>query len=131
MVAVDAARGPFDVALESVGGESLPQALARLRPGGRLIWFGQASRTPVTLDFFAYFPQTGATVRHFHYEDSTVGVDEDLATLVRLVATGRLHPELGRIADWTETATALADLRERRIRGNAVLRVTPAQSRRA
>ena len=118
-----AARGPFDVALESVGGESLPRALGLLRRGGRMIWYGQASRTPVTLDFFAFFAQTGATIRHFSYEDSSVALDEDLATLVRLVAAGQLHPELGRVADWHETAAALADLRERRIRGNAVLRV--------
>lgn len=118
-----AARGPFDVALESVGGESLPHALGLLRRGGRLLWYGQASRTPVTLDFFAFFAQTGATIRHFSYEDSTVPPGQDLAALVRLVAGGRLHPELGRIADWSETAAALADLRERRVRGNAVLRV--------
>ena len=46
---------------------------------------------------------------------------EDLAILVRLVATGRLHAEIGRVADWADTAATLADLRERRIRGNAVL----------
>jgi NADPH:quinone reductase len=45
--------------------------------------------------------------------------------LVRLVAAGRLHPEIGREADWHETATVLADLRERHIRGNAVLTVGP------
>ena len=45
--------------------------------------------------------------------------------LVRLAATGKLGPEIGRVADWAETATVLADLRERRIRGNAVLTVNP------
>jgi NADPH:quinone reductase-like Zn-dependent oxidoreductase len=104
-----------------VGGESLPAALRLLRPGGSLVWFGQVSRTPVTLDFFAYFGQTGATIRHFHYEDSDVPVADDLATLVRLVAGGRLHPEIGVAADWGRSAEALADLRERRVRGNAVL----------
>jgi NADPH2:quinone reductase len=43
--------------------------------------------------------------------------------LVRLVANGRLHPEIGRVADWADTAATLIDLRERRIRGNAVLTV--------
>jgi NADPH:quinone reductase len=41
--------------------------------------------------------------------------------LVRLTAEGRLHPEIGRVADWADTATALTDLRDRRIRGKAVL----------
>lgn len=118
---VDGATGPFDLVLESVGGTSLPRALARVRKGGSLIWFGQASRRPVELDFFAYFEQTGATIRHFHYEDSTIPVSRDLETLVRLVQTGRLHPELGLVANWTQTATALQQLRDRRLRGNAVL----------
>jgi NADPH:quinone reductase len=73
------------------------------------------------LDFFSYFGQTGATIQHFHYEDSEVSVARDLATLVRLVRAGRLHPELGVVAHWSQTATVLTDLRERRIRGKAVL----------
>jgi NADPH:quinone reductase len=104
---VDDAQGPFDLVFESVGGTSLPRALTRLKKGGSVIWFGHASRRPVELDFFAYFEQTGATLRHFHYEDSAVPFSRDLATLVRLVETSRLHPELGLVANWTQTATAL------------------------
>ena len=42
---------------------------------------------------------------------------------MRLVANGRLHPEIGRVTDWADTAGTLTDLRDRRIRGNAVLTV--------
>lgn len=117
---VAAAQGPFDVVLESTGGPELPIALAKVRPGGLLVWFGQASRSPVTLDFFELFkgPER-VTIQHFHYAGAPYG--SDLATLVRLVERGLLHPEIGRIADWTETADTLVDLRERRIRGKAVL----------
>jgi NADPH:quinone reductase-like Zn-dependent oxidoreductase len=118
---LDDARPPFDVVLESVGGESLERALGQLRKGGRLIWFGQAGRRPPTLDFFAYFEQTGATIRHFHYEDDGRPPSEDLATLTRLVAQRRLHPEIGLTDDWTRAAPALAALRDRKVRGNAVL----------
>jgi NADPH:quinone reductase-like Zn-dependent oxidoreductase/ketosteroid isomerase-like protein len=117
---VSDARGPFDLVLESVGGESLPVALSKLVPGGDLIWFGEVSRQPVTLDFFDFFTAPeAARIRHFHYVHGRD--DEDLATLVRLVASGRLHPELGRVEDWSRTDAVLDDLRERRIRGNAVL----------
>ncbi|MEV6756537.1 zinc-binding dehydrogenase [Streptomyces sp. NPDC051214] len=117
---VAAAHGPFDVVLESTGGPALPLALTKVRPGGTLVWFGQAGRTPVTLDFFELLggPE-GVTIQHFHYADAPYG--SDLAALVRLVEHGRLHPEIGRIADWTQTADTLVDLRERRIRGKAVL----------
>ncbi|MFF4398224.1 zinc-binding dehydrogenase [Streptomyces sp. NPDC001480] len=116
------ARGPFDIVLESTGGQALPLALARLAGRGTLIWFGQASRTPVTLDFFDFFagPES-AVIRHFHYLDADTRLDDDLAALVRLTAEGRLRPEIGRVADWADTATALTDLRDRRIRGKAVL----------
>ncbi|MCQ4212538.1 zinc-binding dehydrogenase [Streptomyces longispororuber] len=117
--------GPYDLVLESTGGGALPVALAKLRRGGTLVWFGQASRTPVTLDFFDFFqgPES-ATLRHFHYADFPESYADDLAALVRLVADGRLHPELGRVTDWSETAATLVDLRDRRIRGNAVLTVS-------
>ncbi|MQS13020.1 zinc-binding dehydrogenase [Streptomyces kaniharaensis] len=119
------ARGPYDLVLESTGGANLPLALARLARRGTLIWFGQASRTPVTLDFFDFFsgPESAA-LRHFHYADSDVPDGRDLATLVRLVGEGRLTPEIGRVAPWSETATVLTDLRDRRIRGKAVLTLT-------
>ncbi|MEU3845028.1 zinc-binding dehydrogenase [Streptomyces sp. NPDC028635] len=117
---VAAAQGPFDVVLESTGGPDLPLALAKVRPGGLLVWFGQASRTPVTLDFFDLLsgPER-VTIQHFHYAGAPYGAD--LAALVRLVEQERLHPEIGRVADWTRTADTLVDLRERRIRGKAVL----------
>ncbi|GAA4263336.1 zinc-binding dehydrogenase [Dactylosporangium darangshiense] len=118
------ASGQFDIVLESVGGETFTAALSRLAPGGTVLWFGQASLTPVTLSFFDLLAVTPVTVKHFPHWISTTSDGEDLGRLVRLVASGRLHPEIGRTADWTETATVLDDLAHRRIRGNAVLTVT-------
>lgn len=117
---VAAAGGPFDVVLESTGGPDLAVALSKTRPGGLLVWFGQASRTPASLDFFQLLggPER-VTIQHFHYAGAPYG--SDLSTLVRLVEQGRLHPEIGRTADWARTAETLVDLRERRIRGKAVL----------
>ncbi|KJS52183.1 alcohol dehydrogenase, partial [Streptomyces rubellomurinus subsp. indigoferus] len=117
---VAAAQGPFDVVLESTGGPNLPVALSKVRPGGLLVWFGQASRTPATLDFFDLLngPER-VTIQHFHYAGAPYG--DDLAALVSLVEQDRLHPEIGRTEDWARTAETLVDLRERRIRGKAVL----------
>ncbi len=121
---VDEARGPFDIVLESVGGASLPAALARTAPGGLLVWFGQAGRTPVTLDFFDFFKGPAqARIAHFDYTASDTSYGDDLATLVRLVAAGRLHPEIGSVRDWSRTSDAITDLRSRRVRGKAVLTI--------
>ena len=123
---LDDAVGPFDVVLESVGDTSTPRALALLRERGQLVWFGQASRQPAELSFFAFFKgPRSATVRHFHYEHFDEPFGTDLAALVRLVDSGRLHPQIGRLEDWRHTATALGDLRDRRITANAVLTVAP------
>jgi NADPH:quinone reductase-like Zn-dependent oxidoreductase len=117
------ADGPYDLVLESAGGDSFARALEQLAPHGTLIWFGQASREPVTVNFFdlTYGGASSATIRHFAYTDFPEAYGADLAVLVRLVAAGRLHPEIGRVADWADTASVITDLRERRIRGNAVL----------
>ena len=101
-----------------------PPGWPRLAPHGTLIWFGQASREPVCLDFLAFGGRPHpAMIRFFGYQDETRPLADDLAALVKLVATGRLHPEIGRLADWAATAEVIDDLRNRRINGNAVLTV--------
>jgi NADPH2:quinone reductase len=122
--AVGDAKGPFDFVLESVGGESFTTALSQLAPGGTALWYGQASLAPVTLDFFELFAVTPITIQHFPHWVSTTTDAEDLRTLVDLVATGKLHPEVGRTGDWADTASILTDVVERRVRGNAVLTIT-------
>jgi NADPH2:quinone reductase len=114
--------GVYDVVLESVGGASFNEALSRVAPRGLLVWFGQASRTPVTIDFFSFFKgRQSATIRHFDYTDSATPDAEDLRTLARLAEAGRLHPELGSVSPWGSTAARIADLRARRVRGKAIL----------
>jgi NADPH:quinone reductase len=120
---VEAAEGAFELVLESVGGASLTTALSRLAPRGKLFWFGQASREPGTLRFSVAGAAPFASIELFIYWRTGASDADDLATLVRLVAAGHLHPEIGLVADWHETADALIALRERRVRGKAVLTV--------
>ncbi len=123
---ISAADGWFDVAMESVGGHSFTAARRKVRPDGLVLWFGQASREPVTLDFFDWVQGTaGARITQFHYLDGGHNDGADLATLVRLVEHGRLHPELGTVQPWTHTPQVVDDIRARRVRGKAVLEVTP------
>lgn len=123
VVDVEAAEGLFELVLESVGGASLTAALSRLAPRGKLIWFGQASREPGALNFGVAASAPFASIELFIYWRMGASDADDLATLVRLVGAGHLHPEVGLVADWRETPDALIALRERRVRGNAVLTV--------
>jgi NADPH2:quinone reductase len=121
---VEKVDGPVDVAFESVGGDTLPAVWARLAPKGQVFWMGQAGGAGPTLDFFDYRGGTEATLRRFSYIDSDHSITDDLATLVRLVAGGHLHPEIGWRSDWSRTPAALAELLGRRLRGNAVLTIS-------
>jgi NADPH2:quinone reductase len=120
---VTAADGPFDVIFESVGGKTFGAALAKVVPGGTVLWYGQAGLEPPVLDFFALLQVTPVTIRHFPHWVSDTTDGQDLATLVMLVSSGRLHPEIGRTADWSQTPDVLASLDQRRVRGNAVLTI--------
>jgi NADPH:quinone reductase-like Zn-dependent oxidoreductase len=97
VTAVEDSAGPFDVGIDSVGGSSTPAVWHKLTQYGTLIWCGQASRTRPQLDFFDWQGATSGTIRRFHYLESDVPVAADLETLVRLVATDRLHPEIGSV----------------------------------
>lgn len=116
------APGRYDVVMESVGGTTLAAARRKARTSGILLWFGQASRTPVTIDFFDWIDGTaGASVVAFAYERPDVADDRDLATLVRLAAAGRLTPEIGALLPWERTPEVIEAIRRRQLRGNAVL----------
>ena len=116
------APGRYDVVLESVGGRSLAAARRKARTSGTVLWFGQAGRTPATIDFFDWIDDTaGAPIVAFHYQRPDFADDRDLATLVRLTAAGRLHPEIGTLLPWEHTPEVIEAVRQRRLRGNAVL----------
>jgi NADPH:quinone reductase len=119
---VAAAPGRYDVVMESVGGPSLAASRRKARTDGLVLWFGQASRTPATVDFFDWIDGTaGAPIVAFHYERGDFADDRDLATLVRLTAAGRLHPEIGALLPWQQTPDVIDAIRGRRLRGKAVL----------
>jgi NADPH2:quinone reductase len=126
VTSVEAAEGPFDLVLESVGGAALAACLDRLRPEGLAIWFGEASGEPVTLDFTRTLLGGGgppAAIVPFTYWRTGASDAADLATLAALVAGDRLHPEIARVDDWRATPAVLRAMAERQLAGNAVLRV--------
>jgi NADPH:quinone reductase-like Zn-dependent oxidoreductase len=124
VTSVEDAEGPFDVAIDSIGGDIFGQTLMKLDRGGLMLWYGQASLQPARADFFA-LPEgpVEVTIRSLQYWTEADRDGEDLATLVDLVAAGRLHPEIGERASWTDTSRVLAAARDRQVRGKAVLTI--------
>lgn len=123
---IEEAAGPFDVAMESVGGGSLAAVRRKVAPEGLIIWLGQASLQRPTLDFFDWVDGgVGAPIVQFHYQRSPEQDGRDLRTLVRLTDTGRLHPDIGVALPWERTADVIAAIGNRTLRGNAVLTIDP------
>jgi len=124
---IESANGRFALILESVGGASLAAAIRLVAPKGTIVVFGNSSGEPTTLGFTDFRSAPNARVQSFSYFTSEPEgrFADDLALLVALVAEGSLHPQIGAERSWREIASVAEDLRERRVRGKAVLLVEP------
>ncbi len=121
----EAARGPFRLILESVGGAALKAAFGRVEANGTIVVFGNSSRQPTEFAFNDFFAAQNARVQTFFSFSS--GPEEafaaDLALLAGLVADGALQPQIGSVRSWRDIAQAAADLAGRRLMGKAVFRI--------
>jgi NADPH2:quinone reductase len=112
--------GTFHLVLDGVGGQVLTDAVHRLEPRGIAVTYGTlGGPAPLALLDFPRGPACHVIPLFHAYPLETRG--EDLAVLVSMVAAGRLRPLLGTVRDWSETRAVLEALRERQIRGKAVL----------
>ncbi len=114
--------GPYDLILESVGGQSLAAALGMLAPGGTCVLLGASAGSQTTFDA-AKFRVGGTTlyglVMGYEFRREPPGVG--LAELVGLVAERKLRPEIAVTAKVSEIAEVAAKLIERGFVGKAVL----------
>lgn len=116
----DETLGPFDLALDGVGGEVLRQAVHRLAPGATAATYGtMAGPAEIGMADFSGAPLAKVMGFFHHVPEDQRGAD--LATLAGFVADGSLKPLLSQVRGWEQTREVLDELRERRIRGKAVL----------
>jgi NADPH:quinone reductase len=115
---------PFDLVAESVGGPSLMAAVARVAPEGVIVTFGNSSGEPASIDPRTFYRKGSPTMLGYFvtYEllEGRIGSSR-LVALAELVAEGRLVTEIDRVVPWTEAASAVEALLERRVKGKAVL----------
>ena len=119
-------HGPYDLVLESVGGEVLSNALAMLATGGICVTFGVSSTPEVTFDARAFYFTGGATLYGFilFHEVLSNPASEGLDRLLRLVADGSLEPRIEIEAPWEEIGEVAERLTNRGFTGKAVLYVS-------
>ncbi|WP_136618505.1 MULTISPECIES: zinc-binding dehydrogenase [Mesorhizobium] len=120
--AIELAEGPFSLITESVGGKSLAHAIERVAPGGTIVMFGSSSGELTPIGFRQFVPDhEGARLQTFAYYTSGPGIGADIASLLALVAAGRLETRVALTVPWTDIAQALDALRQRSFSGKAVL----------
>ena len=123
--AIELARGPFSLITKSVGGQSLAHAIERIAPGGTIVMFGSSSGELTPIGFRQFVPgHEGARLQTFAYYTSGSGIGADIASLLTLVAAGRLETRVALTVPWADIAQALDALRQRSISGKAVLTIT-------
>jgi NADPH:quinone reductase-like Zn-dependent oxidoreductase len=114
--------GPFDLIVESVGGQTLGAALGRLAPGGTCVVLGASAGAVTTFDASKF--RVGGTSLYglvmqweFQSEPPAIG----LAELLALLHSSKLEPIIARRAPMAEIAEVAQDLVDRRFVGKAVL----------
>lgn len=121
---IERAEGPFSLITESVGGESLAHAIERVAPGGIIVMFGSSSGELTPIGFRQFVPDhEGARLQTFAYYASGPDIGADIASLLALVAAGRLETRVAMTVPWTDITQALEALRQRSFSGKAVLAI--------
>lgn len=116
---------PYQLVLESLGGEILGDVLDMLAPEGTCVTFGVSASTEATFDIRSFFGTGGASLYGFilFHEVHANPASDGLDRLARLVAEGRLNPRIGLDDSWNNVGNAAQDLLDRRYTGKAVLRI--------
>jgi NADPH:quinone reductase-like Zn-dependent oxidoreductase len=120
---LDEVDRPVDVVLDSVGGPQLVAAWRLLAPGGSLQSIGWTSAEPAVFEPYSTIGLPKALTSFLNHGSA----DDDLATLVELLADGALTVEVGWRGALDEAETAVDALRARRVSGKALFDVRPTR----
>lgn len=120
-----ASAGPYDVILESVGGDALGQALGMLDAEGVCVTFGDAGDKPAAFHPRPFFRANGTRLYGLfvHEEVQRAPPALPLTRMMRLIERGSLVPEITHRAPWEDIAETARLLVDRKIRGKAVIAI--------
>ncbi|MEU4474900.1 zinc-binding dehydrogenase [Micromonospora sp. NPDC023888] len=113
---------PVDVVLDAVGGDLLPRAVAALRPGGRLVFFGSGGGTVPAFDLLAGSKTiTGLTMARFAATRREL-YDRHHRRLWHLHRAGQLRAAIHAEIPLSDVATAHEIIEARANHGKVILR---------
>jgi len=121
-----AAQGPYDLIVESLGGDSLGAALGMVAPDGTVVSFGQTVGATTTFAADAFYATGGASLYGFiiFYEARKDPVARDLEQLAALVAAGDLAARIDATLPFDEFTTAISARDDRKLSGKVVVTLT-------
>lgn len=126
VVGLEPVGEPFDLIVDSAGGASLAAAMSRVSSDGVIVTFGNSSNEPTAFDPRTFYRKGAPAMLGYFvtYEllQGRIGSSR-LAALAALVAEGRLQSVIDLQISWTDAASAVDALIERRVSGKAVLTV--------
>ena len=114
--------GPFNLVLESVGGQVLGNVMGMMAPSGHIVCYGVSGGGPASFDSAAVLRSrlhiSGLAVfTEIARETASVG----LSRLVAMVAEGSLNPLIAIEAPWTQIGEVAQQLLDRSYPGKSVL----------
>lgn len=118
--------GPYDLILDSVGGETLPAVLEALAPDGVCVMFGTTAGAEVTFNASRFYGKGGLSLYGFilFHELKFQPASTGLTRLVKLLAEKLLSPHIDLEVPWTQVAEVAQQLSDRRYLGKAVLSIS-------
>ncbi|GAA3430645.1 zinc-binding dehydrogenase [Kutzneria kofuensis] len=119
VVGVEGVEGPLHGVLDNAGGPNTATLFGLLAEGGSLQSIGAASGEPTVFPPYS----TVGPKRRLEAFMMGVGIGEELAYLVSLLAAGQLDVEIGYRGSWDRADDAIEALLGRKVVGKAVLDV--------
>lgn len=116
---------PYDLVLDSVGGDVLPAVLEQMAPDGTCVMFGATAGSNITFNASRFYGTGGLNLYGFilFHELKRQPAAVGLARLVKLVANGALVPYIDVETSWSEIAKVAQQLTDRQFLGKAVLTI--------
>jgi NADPH:quinone reductase-like Zn-dependent oxidoreductase len=109
--------GPVDAVIDSVGAAAWPGALRALRPGGRLVNFGDTGGDTAEVDVDLVF------FSHLRIQGTTMGSPRDFDAMLAHVNDASWRPVVDSVFPLADAAAAHARLDDRDRFGKVVLRI--------
>lgn len=121
------AMAPFDLIVETLGGEMLGKAMTLLSSNGKLVTLGVTDGTSVTFDAESFFMTGTASLEGYVlFRDRKATPAEGMKRLLCLVSHGRLPVSIGLSDTWENIEQVAERLIARTFTGKAVLTVSGA-----